>query len=68
MDKCGKCVEVWDEITYPSSNFNGRTVDIWEWTSNFIPHFIMDVITYSRWEFVSELDPSIAMHLTYVAM
>ena len=28
--------KVWDEITYPFLYFNG----------NFIPHFIMDVITY----------------------
>ena len=38
------------ENTYSFSNFNGATVDIWEWINNFIPHFIMDVITYSRWE------------------
>ena len=23
-------------------NFNGATVEVWEWISNFIPHFIMD--------------------------
>ena len=27
-----------------SPNFNGATV--WEWISNYIPHFIIDVITY----------------------
>ena len=27
------------EITYPFPNFNGRTVEAWEWISNFIPHF-----------------------------
>ena len=31
--------EVWDEITYPSSNFNGATVEVWEWISNFIGLF-----------------------------
>ena len=42
---------VWDEITqYPFSNFSGCTVDVWEWISNFIPHFIMDVITYPCWD------------------
>ena len=28
--------EVFDEITYPFPNFNGATVEIWEWTSNLI--------------------------------
>ena len=31
---------VWYEITCPFPNFNGATVEVWEWTSNFIPHFI----------------------------
>ena len=39
-----------DEITYPFPNVNGGAVDVWEWRSNFIPHFIMDVITYSLWD------------------
>ena len=30
--------KAWDEITYPFPNFNGATVDVWEWISNFIPH------------------------------
>ena len=38
-------IMVWNEITYPFSNFNGGTVEVWEWISNFIPHIIMDVIT-----------------------
>ena len=38
--------EVWDEITYPVPNFNGCTVEVWEWIRNFIPHFVMDVITH----------------------
>ena len=37
--------KVWDEITYPFPNFNGCTVEVWKWISNFIPHFMMDVIT-----------------------
>ena len=40
---------VWDEITYPFPNFNGVTVGVWEWMSNFIPHFIMGVITNPYW-------------------
>ena len=42
-------IKVWDEITYPFPNFSGATVEVWEWISNFIPHFIMDVITYPCW-------------------
>ena len=38
--------KVWDEITYPFPNFNGCTVEVWEWISNFIPHFYEYVITY----------------------
>ena len=37
-------IEVWDEITYPFLNFNGAIDEVSEWISNFIPHFIMDVI------------------------
>ena len=32
-------------IHYP--NFNGCTVEVWEWISNFIPHFLGHVITYA---------------------
>ena len=42
--------KAWDEITYPFPNFNGCTVDGWEWISNFIPHLIMDVVTYPCWD------------------
>ena len=31
--------KVWVEIIYPFSNFNGSTIEVWEWLSNFIPHF-----------------------------
>ena len=30
--------KVWDEITCPSPNFNGSTVEVSEWISNSIPH------------------------------
>ena len=39
--------KVWDEITYPLPNLSGEPIEVWEWTSNFIPHFITYVITYS---------------------
>ena len=37
--------KVWDEITYPFLNFNGATVEVEEWISNFIPDFAGHVIT-----------------------
>ena len=36
-----------NEITYPSLNFNGATVEVQEWISNFIAHFTEHVITSS---------------------
>ena len=30
---------MWDEITYPFPNFNGATVDVWEWDKQF--HFTL---------------------------
>ena len=42
--------KVWDEITYPFPNFNGCTVEVWEWIINFMPHIIMYVITYPCWD------------------
>ena len=41
---------LWDEIIYPFPNFNSGTVEVWEWISNFIPHFIRHVITYPNWD------------------
>ena len=35
--------KVWDEITSPFQNFNGGTVEVWEWIRNFIPRFIRAV-------------------------
>ena len=40
----------WDEIIYPFPNFNGTTVEDWEWLSNCILHFLMDVINYPWWD------------------
>ena len=36
-------------MTCPFPNFNGATVEVWKWISKFIPHFMMDVITYPCW-------------------
>ena len=38
--------KVQGEITYPFPSFNDCTIEVWEWISNAIPHFIADVITY----------------------
>ena len=37
MDKHSYPLKMWDEITYPFSNFNGVTIEVWEQVSNFIP-------------------------------
>ena len=42
--------KVWDETTYPFPNSNGSTVEVWERIGNFMPHIIMDVITYLCWD------------------
>ena len=42
-------LKLWDEITYPFQNFNGYTVEVWEWISNSVPHFTGHVITFPWW-------------------
>ena len=39
-------INVWDKNIYPYPIFNGTTVEVWEWISNFISHLTIDVITY----------------------
>ena len=34
--------KVWGEINYPFPDINGTTVEVYEWVSNFAPHFLMD--------------------------
>ena len=42
-----KCqCKMWDPLTDLFPNSEGCTVEVWEWISNFIPHFIMELITY----------------------
>ena len=52
---------MWDEITFHFPNFNGATIEVWEWISNFIPPFTGYVITYFCWEYelicVDKRDP-----------
>ena len=50
MEKSSHASKIWDEITYPFPNCNGCTVEILELISNFIPHLIMDMITYPCWD------------------
>ena len=47
--------KVCDEITYLFPNFNGATVEVWELINNFIPHFMMGVITYPCWDLCSSM-------------
>ena len=42
---------MYDEITYPFPNFNGATVEVLEWISNFILHFTGHVITCPCWDY-----------------
>ena len=50
MGKFHMSSKMWDEITYPFPNFNGGTVEVWLWISNFMPHFITNVTTYPCWD------------------
>ena len=50
LDETHMPIEVGDEVIYPFPIFNGRSAEVYEWISNFIPHFILDVIIYPRWD------------------
>ena len=39
---------MWTQNSDFTFTFNCATVEVWEWISNFIPHFIIDIITYPR--------------------
>ena len=42
---------VWNEWNYLTIiNFNSAAGGVWEWISNFIPHFAGHVITYPWWD------------------
>ena len=49
--------KVWDEIFYPSPNFNGCAIEVWKWISSYIPHFEMDIITYPCYDLSQSVDP-----------
>ena len=42
--------EVWDEISYPFLKFNGGTVEVSEWISDFILDITGHAITYQYWK------------------
>ena len=50
MDSNHMARKVWDEITYPFPTFKICIVEVWEWISNFIPHFMIGVISYPYWD------------------
>ena len=56
----------WDEITYSFLNFNGCTVEVHEWISNFIPRFIIDVITYPCWDWLKLIQVSKGGHMKHM--
>ena len=41
ITKCG------GEIIYPLPNFNGCTIEVWEWIGNFIPHLLLNIFISS---------------------
>ena len=42
--------KVWDKTTCAFRNFNSATLEVREWTSNFILHFTIQVITDLCWD------------------
>ena len=42
--------KAWDKITYAFPNFNSAAIEVWVWIGNFIPHFMMNVISHSCWD------------------
>ena len=45
-----KYIQVCDEITGPSPNFNGATIGVLEWINNVIPHTTEHAIIYPYWD------------------
>ena len=50
--------KLWNEITYPFPHFNGWTVEVWAWISNFIPRFTGHVIIYVAVIILVKVDPT----------
>ena len=58
--------KMWDEITHTFPNFNGCAIDVWEWISNFIPHFTVHVITYPCCELIHVSKRGLCSQLIHV--
>ena len=43
---------MWDEITHLFPNFNGCTVEVWKWVSNFITYITGHVAIYLCWDLI----------------
>ena len=37
-------------VSETDPNFNSAAIEVWEWMTNFIPHFTGLVITYAYWD------------------
>ena len=53
---------VWNYLSIP--NFNGCTVEVWEWISNFIAYFTVHVITYPCWDYSQSMSVKGATDVT----
>ena len=65
MDKLshGRWSVGWNYLSTPK--LQSCTVEVWEWIRNFIPHFVMVVITYPCWDsngHVSKKGSQVTMH------
>ena len=59
--KCGM------KLRIHSPNLKCCIVEVWEWISKFIPHFVMDVITYSCQDLkLSHVSRMSAVQLTHL--
>ena len=65
--------KMWGEITYPYPNFNGCTVEVREWISNFESHFTRPIDYLSMLGFKSihskrESRQELSGHIRYLAL
>ena len=44
-------------MTYPFPNYNGATVDVWEWMSHLIPYFIEHAFIYQHHRTLQQVQP-----------
>ena len=58
--------ELWDDITDPLPNFNCCTGQVYDWMNDFIPHFMIDVITYPFYYYFSFMLVKGALDLVWI--